>query len=646
VITDTLDALPALSPQTIEFYRAWTGSEASALTHWSSERTLQSTKLTTRTFDYKEPGGSASLPNGTSTPTLPNQGNLPSQTEVYEYSGAYTFGQQSGTSQLAKIRMEEWESRSKRFFGSGGVRNLDAGRWFELSDCPAHESDSQQNRQFGIIEAQWFIENNLPVSDTVDFPFSLKAQLAEVKAQQEGDTGGISVLHADGSAGFFLAQIEVQRKAIPYHSPFEHDKPKMSMQTATVVGPANQEVYTDELNRIKVSMHWDRLNPRNENASCWVRVAFSNAGDGYGAVHMPRIGEEVVISYLDSNCDRPVVTNRMFNGTHKPHWHSNGLLSGYKSKEHQGEGFNQLVMDDATGQNRTQLLSSSANSLLHLGYLIDQSGNSRGGYLGNGFDLKTEAYGALRAGQGLYVSTHPVASQPLDARAASSQLVSSESVLEAMSEASETHQAESLKDGYDALKSFTDATQNSVAGPSSGGVTAGGGTGNANVFKEPIILVATPAGIALSTQQSNQIYADQHINLVSGQNTHIATGKSLIASVAEKISLFVQNAGMKLFAAKGKIEIQAQADNIELTAQKAINLISATDHVEFAAQQEIMITSGGAYIRISNGNIEMHAPGIISIKGTQHSFSGPARMPYPMPTFNKTDLKTRRRPSE
>jgi len=375
-------------------------------------------------------------------------------------------------------------------------------------------------------------------------------------------------------------------------------------------------------------------------------VAFSNAGDGYGAVHMPRIGEEVVISYLDSNCDRPVVTNRMFNGTHKPHWHSNGLLSGYKSKEHQGEGFNQLVMDDATGQNRTQLLSSSANSLLHLGYLIDQSGNSRGGYLGNGFDLKTEAYGALRAGQGLYVSTHPVASQPLDARAASSQLVSSESVLEAMSEASETHQAESLKDGYDALKSFTDATQNSVAGPSSGGVTAGGGTGNANVFKEPIILVATPAGIALSTQQSNQIYADQHINLVSGQNTHIATGKSLIASVAEKISLFVQNAGMKLFAAKGKIEIQAQADNIELTAQKAINLISATDHVEFAAQQEIMITSGGAYIRISNGNIEMHAPGIISIKGTQHSFSGPARMPYPMPTFNKTDLKTRRRPSE
>jgi len=130
------------------------------------------------------------------------------------------------------------------------------------------------------------------------------------------------------------------------------------MQTAIVVGPANQEVYTDELNRIKVSMHWDRLNPRNENASCWVRVAYSNASDGYGGVHVPRIGEEVIVSFLDSDCDRPLVTSRIYNGAKQPHWHSNGLLSGYKSKEHQGNGYNQLVMDDATGQNRTQLLSS------------------------------------------------------------------------------------------------------------------------------------------------------------------------------------------------------------------------------------------------------------------------------------------------
>ena len=531
--------------------------------------------------------------------------------------------------------MEEWESRAKRFFGSGGVRNLDAGRWFELTDCPAHSSDSQQNRQFGVIEAKWFIENNLPVSGTADFPFSLKAQLDEIKAQQTDLAGGLSVPHPDGSDGFFLLQIEAQRKAIPFHSPLEHHKPVMSLQTAIVVGPANQEVYTDALNRVKIRMHWDRLNSSDENASCWVRVAFSNAGNSSGGVHVPRIGEEVVISFLDNDCDRPLVTSRMYNGAKKPHWHSNGLMSGYKSKEHQGNGFNQLVMDDATGQNRTQLYSTSTNAHLHLGYLIDQNGNTRGSYLGSGFDLKTESYGALRAGQGMYVTTYPanMGSQPLDARAASSQLINSESLLESMSDASEAHQAGSLKDGYDALKAFTNATQNTLSDPTSGGITAGGGTGNANGFKEPIMLFASPSGIALSTQKSNQIYADQQINLVSGQSTFIATGKSLIASVMETLSLFVQNAGMKLFAAKGKVEIQAHSDNIELTAQKTLTLLSATENIEAAAGQAIELHCAGAYIRLIDGNIEIHAPGQISIKGTQHSFSGPTKMAYPLPVL-------------
>ncbi|WP_321932369.1 phage baseplate assembly protein V, partial [Paraburkholderia guartelaensis] len=80
-----------------------------------------------------------------------------------------------------------------------------------------------------------------------------------------------------------------------YRSPFEHHKPKMRMQTAIVVGPANEEVYTDSLNRIKVRFHWDRLNAGDETASCWVRVAMSDTGGSYGGVHMPRVGEEVIV---------------------------------------------------------------------------------------------------------------------------------------------------------------------------------------------------------------------------------------------------------------------------------------------------------------------------------------------------------------
>ncbi|WP_429251079.1 type VI secretion system Vgr family protein [Paraburkholderia sp. GAS333] len=634
VITDDMGSLQPLSPQTVDFYRSGTNSETDAFVQWSGTRTLQSTTLTTRTFDYKSPSSGAN-PKGTTVPTLGTQGNLPQQAEVYEYTGAYTYDQQHRGDHLSKIRMEEWESRAKRFHGVGAVRRIDTGRWFELVDHPDHSTDSEQERQFAVISVEWVIENNLPVSGgTTDFPHSLNGTLAAARAAH-GTDAALVIRSSDGSEGFFMAAVEAQRKTVPFRSPFEHGKPKMYMQTAIVVGPANEEVFTDDLNRIKVHMHWDRLNDGDESASCWMRVAQSDTGGGYGAVHVPRIGEEVIVSFLDGDCDKPIVTGRAYNGAKTPDWHSNGILSGYRSKEYQGSGYNQMVMDDATGQNRVQMYSSSANSQLHLGYLIAQTGNSRGAYLGSGFDLTSDAFGAIRAAQGMYVSTHPTtgaASQPLEVREASSQLVSSENVIEALSQASERHQTESLKDAHDSLKSFADATQHSISGAaSSGGNTAGGGTGSANAFKEPIMLFATPAGIAMSTQKSTHVAADQHINLVSGESTHIATGKSLIASVSEKISLFVQNAGMKLFAAKGKVEIQAHSESVEFTAQKTLRVLSATEKVEAAADQEILLTSGGAYIRLKNGNIEIHAPGTVDIKGSPHTFNGPAQTNYPLP---------------
>ncbi|WP_176081232.1 type VI secretion system Vgr family protein [Paraburkholderia tropica] len=647
VITDNIDALPALNPQSVNFYRSGVNSETNALVQWSGTRTLQSVTLTTRTFDYKSPGTVAN-PKGTSVPTHANQGDLPQQAEVYEYTGAYTYGDQSRGDTLSETRMEEWESRSKRFEGAGAVRNLDAGRWFELDGHPVHDTDSQQDRQFAVIEARWFIDNNLPVSatQTQTFPHSLQGELAAIKAANASGSDALAVKATDGSAGFLLVQIEAQRKAVPYRSPLEHRKPKMNMQTALVVGPENEEVYTDTQNRIKVHFHWDRLNAGDEAASCWIRVAMSDSGGSYGSVHVPRIGEEVVVSWLDGDCDRPIVTARVYNGDTNPNWHSNGILSGYKSKEFGGSGYNQMVMDDATGQNRAQLYSTSANSQLQLGHLIAQSANSRGAYLGSGFDLKSDAFGAVNAGQGLYVSTYAksATSQQLDVSEAKTQLESAQETIDALSQASEKHQAESLQDGTQALKTFASATQSTqstqqgASSSASGGNTAGGGTGSANAFTEPVMLMASPSGIALSTQDSAHVAAKEQITFVSKQSTHVAAGKSLLASIGEKLSLFAQTAGMKLFAGKGKFEIQAQSDNIEVTAQKTLRLISASERIEVAANQEILLTCGGAYIRIKDGNIEIHAPRDIDIKGAQHALDGPTSSPYDLPVLAKGDL--------
>ncbi|URV28955.1 type VI secretion system Vgr family protein [Burkholderia gladioli] len=624
VVTDDVHSLDEISGNPVQFYRSGTGSEADAFTQWAGTRTLQSSVHTTRTFDYKAPS-SAANPKGTTLPTMAGQGALPGQTEVYEYTGAYTYGRQDRGEHLSQIKLEEWESRAKRFFAAGGVRGIDAGLRFQLNGHPEHDRDPAAQREFAAIKVWRYIENNLPLSDQESsFPHSLQSELAQAKAGYAGEP----VPHDDGSAGFYLAEVEAQRTAVPYRSPFEHTKPEMHLETAIVVGPQDEEVYTDELNRVKVMFVWDRQNTGDANASCWVRVAQSDTGGGYGGVHIPRVGEEVIVGYVGGDCDRPIVLHRVYNGSVKPQWHSNGILSGHRSKEYGGSGYNQMVMDDATGQNRVQLMSSSANSVLHLGYLIDQSGNTRGSYLGSGFDLRSDAYGAVRASQGLYLTTHPksASSQPLDAREAQQQLINAETVVEAMSQASQTHQAESLDDGHKALKTFTDATQNSVQGTSSGGTTAGGGTGSANVFKSPVMLIAAPAGIALSTQDSVHVSSEHQTNIVSGQSTFISSGKSLVASVAEKISLFVQNAGMKLFAAKGKVEIQAYADNVEVTAQKSVKVLSATESVEAVAKQEILLTSGGAYIRLSGGNIEIHAPGKIDIKGATHNFSGPTSL--------------------
>ena len=199
----------------------------------------------------------------------------------------------------------------------------------------------------------------------------------------------------------------------------------MPAQTATVVGPTGEEVFTDDLNRVKVCMHWDRINTGDENASCWVRVSYPNAGQNWGGVFVPRIGQEVVITYIDGDPDRPLITGRVYNAVTTPQWHTQGQLSGYKSKEYKGSGFNQLVLDDSTGQNRTQLYSSSASSQLNLGYLVAQNGNTRGQFRGTGFELATDSYGAIRTQKGLYISTFGrsgASGEQLDVTEASGQL--------------------------------------------------------------------------------------------------------------------------------------------------------------------------------------------------------------------------------
>ncbi|KVH50538.1 type VI secretion system tip protein TssI/VgrG [Burkholderia diffusa] len=497
VITDRLDTLEPLSPATVEFYRAGILSEADAVTQWSGTRTLQSVLLSTRTFDYKSPSTPFN-PKATSVPTMANQGSLPAQAEVYEYTGGYTYSEQERGDHLSKIRMEEWESQAKRFHGIGGLRAIDAGRRFTLTGHPEHDQDAANRNEFASIEVEWIIENNLPLSGhETNFAHSLSHALAQARGDDSAQT--------------------------------------------------------------------------------------------YGG----------------------------------------------------GGGYNQQVMDDSTGQPRMRVMSSHGMSSLHLGYQIVQDGNTRGAYVGSGFTLRTDNAGAIHAGEGLYFGTHSTSidGQPLDTSQPREILARADLLVESLSSASATAKGEDLKPGREALAAFAKAVQHSKAGISKGGGTAGGGTGNAHAFAKPVMLGSSQESMGLTTRASAQLVADEHLNLVSGKDTYWAVGKSLVAGIAEKISIFVQRAGMKLIAGKGAVDIQALSDQLRLLSELGMTLKSNNGSIVIDAKTELMLKCGGSYIRISAEGIEDGTRGARTVKSASFSRQGPSSVAehmnsLPKPAFN------------
>ncbi|UVE70132.1 type VI secretion system tip protein VgrG (plasmid) [Burkholderia pyrrocinia] len=627
VLIDDSYNLPELRQPTVQFGRSAIGEEADGFMQWKEQLQIESASLTRRSPDYMRPD----LPREVQGDTDIHNA-LPTDGEIYEYPGSYGWSDSDHGDTQSRIRLEERRSRMRRFHGSGALRCAMPGYRFELQGHPLRDSGQKEEREFVLIGVEWLIRNNLPgMDDVTDVAESLASELLHAKT-------GATVTHADGSAGFYHVNVEAQRRDVPYRSPLEHAKPAMQLQSAIIAGPANEEVYTDELNRVKVWFFWNRRDERTERASIWVRPSFPDAGDTRGGIHPLRKGDEVVVGFMEGDCDRPVIISRMYGGATKPVWHTNGLLSGFRSKEYGGGGFNQLVMDDSTGQNRVHLYSTSYDTHLHLGYLIQQKDNTRGALLGNGFDLKSTAYGAIRAGRGLYVSSHPAADgQPLAIDQPTDQFSRSQLLIESLSNASTTAQAESLEDGEQALKDFVTATRHALTGGTgTGGRTDGGGTGDANGFSQPVVLIASPAGVAVSTQASAQVSADKQLTLMSGENANVVAGKSLVAAAVEKISLFVQKAGMKLFAAKGKVEIAAQSDAMSLFADRDVTIISNQGRVTIDAKVEIILKCGGSYIRLNAEGIEDGTRGARTIKSAAFCRQGASSVAEHMNSLPKT----------
>jgi type VI secretion system secreted protein VgrG len=439
------------------------------------------------------------------------------------------------------------------------------------------------------------------------------------------------------------------------------------------------EVYTDEYGRIKVQYHWQRAAEHPEfganlddKSSCWVRVACPSAGAGFGHQFIPSVGQEVSVSFIEGDIDRPIVTGVTYNGSHSVPAFSgagalpaNKTLSGIKTKEHEGSQYGELLFDDTKGEVRTKLSSEHGKTQLNLGYLIHPRTDGKGEPRGEGFELRSDKQGAIRA-SGLLISTEAkggASGKQLDHSPAQSQLESALALAQSLGETATNQLADSIETGDEGKTVEADNSGGSTASTghlyhhvhASKSLEAGSNTDKDGKSKskdqsgqQKIILLHGEDGVAITSPQSQTLSAGTNLDLVAQRDTNQTSGRRWIHNVGQHISLFVagvkDKVALKIIAAKGKIQLQAQSDDIEITADKNVKITACKEKAEITAGNELLLTSGGGYIRLKDGNIEIHCPGEISIKGASHEMSGGTstsiNMPI-LPTDQPLNMKVR-----
>ncbi|CAG68625.1 conserved hypothetical protein; putative VGR-related protein [Acinetobacter baylyi ADP1] len=501
--------------------------------------------------------------------------------------------------------------QSKQFTATGSVRDAQVGYWFQLDGHPELDQHSNEERQLLIISKYYHNQNNLPKE--------LAQQIQHLLPQQPNSK--------EQRHSTELTLVRRNIKTVPEYHPQQH-QPQTHPQRAKVVGPEGEQVHVDEWGRIKVRFLFTRSEDHshdggagsndNDTDSAWVDVLTPWAGEGYGARFLPRIGEIVVIDYFDGDIDRPFVLGRIHEAERSPtKFDIKGQLphtrhlSGIRSEEIQGSGYNQLRFDDTTGQISSQLHSSHGATQLNLGNLSHPKEQLESEGRGEGFELRTDQWGAVRAGEGLHLTTHKqeqAQGQHLDAKEASQQLESSLNNAKALSEVAKNQQTDPLE-VLDNLKQFLKQIEQQDQN-------------KAAAFKQALMILSAPSSIAMSSNQDIHLSADGQLSQHAGESLSFSTQKSLIAHASDKISLFAAQQGARLYAGKGKIELQAQGDGADLIARKDIQIISTEDVINISAQKRILITAKTSQVEINEQGIILRTGGKAEFKAGQHVFMG------------------------
>lgn len=695
----------------IRFHRSSAVETRDAVQAFGGLRVLQASTTTTLAWDYAAKRAvAASVPTnhvfgGDNAPNL----------EAYRPARAYAYASAEQAQRAATLAQEAIEVRNKSWLGRSTVRSLQPGRTFTLTDSPLDglvaKTGSDDRTSFLVTAVVHAGVNNLPKESS--------ARLA-ARSHSDGGAGQLAPwvdaeVRAQAVATGYGNAFEATRAHVPWR-PQPQPRPKApGPLTAEVVGSGGAgggaEIYTDKLGRICIRHEFQ---PAGE-ASTWVRVLQPYAGAGMGLQFIPRIGQQVLVDFFDDDLDRPFVKCALYQGRgeggvpatpggrpasadtsafskstdaspsgqgnvaggNAPPWHgaapgelaaggqrNAAALSGWKTKEFNGSGYNQLVFDDSTGQLRSQLASSQFATQLNLGHLIHQADNHRGSFRGLGFELRTDAYGTVRGKRGVLLSSYGITpAEPSGDNAAGIALAGQlKTLAQTFSGAARTHQTVALAASIGSIKAMQSvlsdkespapalhtAIRGMVATDSLDAATSDAhaktvtpGDDKVPQLTDPIVAIAGKAGLAIVAGQDIALLAGENATLAAGQDLQVASGGSARIHSGQAIGILggaiaagdqAAGKGLTLIAGKGDVELQAQADKMQIAAKNDVQIQSKSSHIDWAAAKKITLaTAGGASIVIEGGNITVMCPGKITVRAGTKSLVGPETLPYGRP---------------
>ena len=404
---------------------------------------------------------------------------------------------------------------------------------------------------------------------------------------------------------------EATFQAMPYSEtvcfrPELKDKPQIAGTVpARVTSPQANDPYAhiDLEGRYRVNFLFDRDSWKAGEESVWLRLARPYAGDTHG-LHLPLIaGTEVAVAFEQGDPDRPYIAHALHDSQHVDHV----TLRNDKRNVLRTPANNKLRMDDTRGQEHIKLSTEhSGKSQLNLGHLVNAEKQKRG----EGFELRTDGWGAVRGGKGLFISADEqgqALGEQLEMAAAIAQLEGALSLARTMAQAASIAQA-TPGDTHSQI-----GLQERLAG-----------------LLQPGVLLHAPAGIGVLSPRALCLSSvGESVGIMAGGNTDISAGHDITAAADGGISVFAQNADLRLKAAKGKVQLHAQGSSLHAQAKTDINIESIGGRIEISAPQELVLKCAGAYIRLKGGDIELGAPGNIYFKAPHVQKLGSASLDTP-----------------